>query len=251
MIILLSNDDGIEAAGLHILGRALAKIAQIYVTAPAREQSGAGHGITVRRPLYARKSKLPFAAAAWAVDGLPADCVKLALEELLPAKPDIMVSGINNGPNLGNDIIYSGTVAAALEGFLYGLPSLAVSVAERPGNMAYAAEFTRSHILNWQETGFAPRALLNINVPGKSKGEVKGWRYTNMGWLWYEDVFSSGTDKQGRPYYQMGGRPLSSAGHADSDVNACAAGYISVTPLNADRTDYRLLEQLKQGQSNG
>jgi 5'-nucleotidase len=243
--ILLSNDDGIEARGLQILGRELAKIGQVYVAAPEIEQSGAGHGITVRRPLYARPRELPFAAAAWAVDGLPADCVKLALEELLPEKPDILVSGINAGSNLGNDIIYSGTVAAAREGFLYGLPSLAVSVAERPGNMAYAAEFVRGLVASWQAKGFQPHALLNINVPGNTKSAVKGWRYTSMGWLWYEDVFTCGQDEKGRSYYQMGGRPLKSTGRGSSDVETCAAGYISITPLSADCTDHRLLEHLR------
>jgi 5'-nucleotidase len=244
MKILLSNDDGIEAQGLQILGQALSEIAEVYVAAPMEEQSGAGHGITVRRPLYARRLALPFAAKAWAVGGLPADCVKLALEELLPVKPDMVVSGINAGANLGNDIIYSGTVAAAMEGFLYGLPALAVSVAESPGNIAYAAEFTRERIISWFIKGFVPHALLNINVPGSHKGDIRGWRYSSMGWLWYEDVFSRRQDEKGRPYFWMGGRPVKSANHEYTDVECCAAGYISITPLSADLTDYAVLEQL-------
>ncbi|MCL1816929.1 MAG: 5'/3'-nucleotidase SurE [Clostridiales bacterium] len=246
MNILLSNDDGIFSQGLHVLGRALAEIADVYVAAPTEEKSGSGHGITMRRPLYARQAELSFAAAAWAVEGLPADCVKLAMEELLPQKPDIVVSGINNGPNLGNDIIYSGTVAAAREGFLYGLPALAVSVTERPGNVAYAAEFARDRVFSWYNNGFKPRSLLNINVPGLKKESVKGWRYTDMGWLWYEDVFTCAYDEKGCPYYSMGGRPLESDSHNNSDVNTCAAGYISITPLCADMTDYSMLEQFRK-----
>jgi 5'-nucleotidase len=248
MRTLISNDDGIEAQGLLVLGQVLAEIADIYIAAPEEEQSGAGHGITVRRPLYARQVDLTFAAKSWAVGGLPADCIKLAMEELLPQKPDLVVSGINSGANLGNDIIYSGTVAAAMEGFLYGLPALAVSVAEHPGNMAYAAEFIRDRILSWHKKASMQRFLLNINVPGMTKADVKGWRYAPMGWLWYEDVFSCGQDENGRPYYCMGGRALESACQGSTDVEICAAGYISVTPLSADFTDYRALEQLRQEQ---
>ena len=244
MKILLSNDDGIDAWGLQALGRALAEIAEVYVAAPKEEQSGAGHGITVRRPLYVLQKQLPFAAKAWAVDGLPADCIKLALEELLPKKPDIVVSGINSGPNLGNDIIYSGTVAAAMEGFLYELPALAVSVTERPGNVTYAAKFICARILSWKDKGFKPRALLNINVPGEKEADVKGWRYTSMGWLWYEDVFSCDKDNKGRSYYLMGGKPVKSVNHGNADVETCAAGYISITPLSANLTDYLVLKQL-------
>ena len=246
MKILLSNDDGIGSEGLHILGRALAKIAEVYVAAPKEEQSGAGHGITVRRPLYSRQLELPFAAGAWAVGGLPADCVKLALEELLPQKPDVVVSGINAGPNLGDDIIYSGTVAAAREGFLYGLPAIAVSVAERPGNVAFAAEFTRERLSSWQGQGFKPVALFNINVPGNKRADIKGWRYTNMGRLWYKDVFTLAKDEKGRPHYLMGGRPVNSPNPMNTDVMTCATGYISVTPLCADFTDNNMLRQLGQ-----
>ena len=247
MIILLSNDDGIDAPNLHVLGRALAEIAAVYVVAPIEEQSGTGHGITVHRALYVQQCKLPFATQAWAVGGLPADCVKLALEELLPQKPNIVVSGINNGPNLGNDIIYSGTVSAAMEGFLYDLPAIAVSVANRPGNVAYAAEFTRDRILSWHDKGFKPRTLFNINVPGDKKDNVHGWRYTSMGWLWYKNVFSQKNDEKGRTYYWMGGHPIKTAGNDNTDVETCAEGYISITPLHANLTDYRLLEELNRG----
>jgi len=246
MRILISNDDGAHAPGLHALGQTLSQIADIYVAAPQEEQSGAGHGITVRRPLYVQQLELPFAKQAWAIGGLPADCVKLAMEELMPEKPQIMISGINDGGNVGNDIIYSGTVSAAREGFLYGLPAIAVSVTDSPGNIDLAAEFTRDTCLGWQSRDFQPRTLLNINVPGKQKADVKGWRYTNMGWLWYEDVFNEHTDDSGRHYYWMGGRPVKRHTSGNTDVETCLAGYISITPLHTDLTDYQALEQLRQ-----
>jgi len=245
MKILLVNDDGVMAHGLHRLGEALAKIADVYVAAPAKEQSGSGHGITVRQPLYAEPLELPFAHKAWSVAGLPADCVKLAVEELLREQPHMVVSGINNGANLGNDIIYSGTVAAAMEGFLYGIPAIAVSVVDDPGNFTAAAEFTRDICRHWQKKNFQPLTLLNINVPGKNSGDIKGCRYTAMGWRWYEDVFAQGKDEQGRAYYWMGGRIVDRVADGATDLEAAAAGYISITPLSYDLTDHRLLELLR------
>lgn len=245
MKILLTNDDGIEAFGLHMLAEQLAEIAEIYVAAPEEEQSGAGHGITVRRPLYARAADMPYAKKAWAVSGLPADCVKLAMEELLDQRPDMIVSGVNPGGNMGIDVLYSGTVSAAMEGFLYGLPAIAVSTTKRQGNVLAAAEFAREVCLKWQNKGFQPRTLLNINVPGRGRTDILGYRYTNMGWRWYEDVFTKEADERGCDYYWMGGHPTDYPADGNTDVEACAAGYISITPLNFDLTNYRVLEQLK------
>ncbi|MCL2495993.1 MAG: 5'/3'-nucleotidase SurE [Clostridiales bacterium] len=246
MKILLVNDDGVMAHGLHTLGMALAEIADVYVAAPEQEQSGSGHGITVRKPLYAKPLKLTFAREAWSIAGYPADCVKLALEELLREQPHMVVSGINNGANMGNDLLYSGTVSAAMEGFLYGLPAIAVSVSEKPGNYWAAAEFTRDICRRWQQKNFQPHTLLNINVPGKDSGDIKGCRYTNMGWRWYEDVFAQEKDEHGRSYYWLGGRIADTIADSNSDVGADAAGYISLTPLNFDLTDYKVLDLLRE-----
>lgn len=244
MKVLLTNDDGFESPGLHVLGEVLSHIAEIYVVAPEEEKSGTGHGITVFQPIYSRRLDLPFAKASWAVAGLPADCVKLAMEELLPTRPDIIVSGINPGANMGNDILYSGTVSAALEGFLYGLPAIAISLAKKPGNTQAAAEFVRDTCLKWQAQGFKPRTLLNINVPGHIPEDIRGYRYTNKGWRWYTDVFSQNTDENGRDYYWMGGKQISGTADGNTDIEVCAAGYISITPLNDDLTNYSLLKQL-------
>lgn len=247
MRILLTNDDGVESQGLHVLGAALAEVSQVYVAAPEEEQSGTGHGITVRRPLYAHLVEMPFARGAWAVSGLPADCVKLALEELLPERPDIVVSGINPGSNLGNDILYSGTVSAAMEGFLYGLPAIAVSATQRrEGNTRAAAAFVRDTCVKWQSAHFKPRTLLNINVPGHEAGDIAGVAYTGMGWRWYEDVFTQEADEKGRPYYWMAGTPVERMADGTTDVEAVAKGYISITPLSFDLTNYAVLEQLRQ-----
>ena len=244
LTILLTNDDGIEAEGLSFLGQALAGWGDVYVAAPSEERSASSHGITVRRPLQAEERQLDFARKAWAVSGLPADCVKLALDILLPHKPDIVFSGINNGANLGNDILYSGTVAAAMEGYLYGLPAIAVSATERPSNFAAAARFATEFGQRWQKKEFQPRALFNINVPSQTADQIKGWRYTSMGWRFYDNSFVT-TEEEGQTYYWLrGDRVDGQSAAGQTDVEVTMQGYISVTPLQYNLTNYQLLDDL-------
>ncbi len=236
MNILISNDDGIHATGIHILTECLSQIAEIYVAAPAFEQSGASHGLTTKMPLRAEAVEMKGAVSAWAIEGLPADCVKLAIEQLMDKKPDMVVSGINHGPNLGTDTIYSGTVAAAAEGYLYGIPSIAVSVRgsgrrkEDQGNFQLSAEITRDFCL--QLLKLPQPVLLNINVPGGIPSEVKGIKYTQ--------------DPSGRNYYWLQGELEAESGPEDDDVIAYAHGYASVSPLQVDMTDYTLLQRLPE-----
>ncbi|MEG1997112.1 MAG: 5'/3'-nucleotidase SurE, partial [Clostridiales bacterium] len=191
MRILISNDDGIQSIALRILAQELVKLGNVYISAPSHEQSGVGHGITAHIPL--RVQRVDFSGIteyAWGVDGTPADCVKLAIEKLMPEKPDIVISGINYGANLGTDVIYSGTVAAAMEGFLFGLPAIAISATGvrrgvGEGNFLLAATKTAEICRLWQQRNFQPRTMLNINVPGHKPEDVQGCRFTKLGWRWY------------------------------------------------------------------
>ncbi|MDR2713824.1 MAG: 5'/3'-nucleotidase SurE [Clostridiales bacterium] len=237
MKILLTNDDGIRAPGLHCLCRYLSKIAKVFVVAPLWEQSCTGHSITYGRPLRLHKAEVPFSEEAWAAGGFPADCVKLGLEHVLDFKPDLVVSGINSGANLGTDIIYSGTVSGALEGQVYDLPSLAVSLIKEGENMTAAALFVRDFCLAWQKQSFRPCTTFNINVP---PGPIKGAKYCHMGRRTYTNVFDIRTDPKGELYFWLQGDI--EADDLTGDVQVTADGFISVTPLWLDLTDYRLLE---------
>ena len=247
MKILITNDDGLQAEGISILAAELCSIGDVYVVAPANEQSGVGHGLTVRNPLRAIHTPLPaITDQAWAVTGTPADCVKLAIEQILGFKPDLVVSGINHGPNLATDTIYSGTVAGAMEGFLYGVPALAVSVVgshrrlRQPGNFALAARTAAVYGEQLYRSG--EKMLLNINVPGSADEEVKGVRFCPTGWRWYNDAFDKRVDPFGREYYWMQGVVEDRSANGDTDVELCADGYITITPLKFDLTDYAALE---------
>ncbi|NLF79605.1 MAG: 5'/3'-nucleotidase SurE [Clostridia bacterium] len=250
MRILISNDDGIHAEGIHILAQHLKEIADIYIAAPQSEQSGTSHGLTTTLPIRARRCPLPeLTENAWAIDGTPADCVKLAIDVLMPEPPDIVLSGINNGPNLGTDIIYSGTVAAAMEGYLNGYPALAISAAgirrgKGIGNYHYAGELAAKLCLQMAEQDFKPRLLLNINVPGNHPDDVLGVVYTHMGWRWYTEPFAKRIDPRGQDYFWLQGEFDDRNCGEGSDVEASNQGYATITPIQADFTNYSLLDKL-------
>ncbi|MCR4962721.1 MAG: 5'/3'-nucleotidase SurE [Firmicutes bacterium] len=251
MNILLTNDDGIQSSGLRILAEALLELGDIYIAAPSLEQSGVSHGLTAHVPL--RAHRIDYAAAvkcAWSIDGTPADCVKLTIERLLPQKPDVVISGINFGANLGTDVIYSGTVAGAMEGYLFGLPAMALSVTGirrgvGQGNFAYAARLCQQICLTWQQQDFKPRTMLNINVPGQNPQEIKGVRFTRLGWRWYHDAYEQRLDPNGRPYYWLQGTAYDGEDPGDTDVSACREGVVSITPLFNDMTDTAALQTLQ------
>lgn len=247
MRVLLSNDDGILAEGLHVLRRKLAEIAEVYVVAPDRERSACGHSITVHRPLRAQQVTLDgVAGPLWAVNGTPADCVKLALEALLPEPPDLVISGINLGANLGTDVLYSGTVSAAMEGAIGGVPSLAVSLDSTDTTLLpFAAAFTAFLCEQVLSRGVRPYTLLNVNLPNLPPTQIKGVAITSLGWRRYEKAVHRREDPRGRPYYWIAGEIRDDYGLDGSDVAALAAGKISLTPMHFDLTDYRLVEQLK------
>jgi 5'-nucleotidase len=239
MIILLSNDDGIQSEGLTALEASLVDAGEIITVAPDRAQSSMSHALTLHRPLRVHE----LAPRRLSVDGTPVDCVKLALTGLLDVRPDLVISGINKGPNLGDDIIYSGTVSAAIEGALLGIPAIAVSlVTFKDFDFRAAAEFTAALVERITQGGIPPKTLLNVNVPPGAKNELKGWRITRMGKRHYSENIVERTDPRGGKYYWIGGDDLGFADEEGTDCKTVHEGYISVTPLQVDLTDYQWLK---------
>ncbi|OGP27095.1 MAG: 5'/3'-nucleotidase SurE [Deltaproteobacteria bacterium GWA2_57_13] len=242
MIILVSNDDGIDSEGLVALEDALKELGEVYTVAPDRVQNSMSHALTLHRPLRVHEA----GARRFAVDGTPTDCVKLALSGLITVRPDLVVSGINKGPNLGDDIIYSGTVSAAIEGTLLGIPSIAVSlVSFRDLVFAAAAEFAGTLAAQVLQKGMPPGTLLNVNVPSLPKPEIKGWKFTRMGKRHYKEEVVERVDPRGRKYYWIGGDDLGFAPEEGTDCVVVHEGYISVTPLQVDLTNYRVLHEVE------
>ena len=240
MIILLCNDDGIQSDGLTALEKSLAKLGEIYTVAPDRAQSSMSHALTLHRPLRVHE----LSPRRMSVDGTPVDCVKLALTGLLPVKPDLVVSGINNGPNLGDDIIYSGTVSAAIEATLLGIPAIAVSlVTFKNFDFDAAADFTAKLIESIQRPGIPPGTLLNVNVPHLPKEQLRGWKLTRMGKRHYSENIVERIDPRGVKYYWIGGDDLGFAHDDGTDCIAVHEGFVSVTPLQVDLTDHKLLNE--------
>lgn len=249
MRILLSNDDGIYAPGLATLRKALIPLGEVQVVAPDRERSATGHGITVHKPLRPKQVDFGDGTFGWAVDGTPADCVKLAIEALLSETPDIIVSGINHGPNLGTDVLYSGTVSAAIEGIINGIPAMAISLATYESNdFTNAANFAAKILpILLSEKNVSSCSLININVP---PNQPKGVKITRLGNRRYVNIFHKRVDPRGNPYYWMAGKPEDSVPEnplveADVDVEAIKNKYISVTPLHFDLTDFQAIHNIK------
>ncbi|HIF63672.1 MAG TPA: 5'/3'-nucleotidase SurE [Deltaproteobacteria bacterium] len=232
-MILVCNDDGVHAPGLAALAAALAPLDRVFVVAPDREQSAAGHAITLSRPLRAELLR-----EGWmAVDGTPTDCVNLAVNGLLDERPWLVVSGINRGANLGDDITYSGTVSAAMEAVLLGIPAIAVSQAGK-SNFDYgaAACFTANLCRVVKHSGLPDDTLLNVNVPENRKRE--GFVVTRQGRRRYGDAIVEKTDPRGRKYYWIGGDDLGFDDEPGTDLAAVHAGLVSVTPLHLDLTNH-------------
>ncbi len=224
--ILVTNDDGIFADGIWALAKALEKLGTVYIVAPDRERSAIGHAVTMTRPLRIRR----FKDKAFMVDGTPADCVKLALQTILPEQPCIIASGINNGPNLGTDIFYSGTFSGAMEGALYGIPSLAVSLVEGFTKEAYQsaaseALWAASLVLS---KGLEPETVFNINVPYPNKGRA----LTTLAPRLYSKAFEERKDPHGKEYYWMAGEVIYGDYPDDADISVVSKKLTSITPVN-------------------
>jgi len=246
VLILVSNDDGFFTEGIKTLAEALRKIGEVWVVAPDREQSAAGHSLTLHRPIRAKpvdpKNNI------YAIDGTPTDCVNLAINRLMPKKPDIVVSGINRGANLGDDVTYSGTVAAALEAALLGVPAIAVSGIATVDSDEYrydaaadfAAYLTEKVVKHRLDSG----TVLNVNVPSEVEVGERRCVICKMGKRVYDDVLEERIDPRGRPYYWVGGAKVKSQVDPDTDCEAAFEKRISVTPIQLDMTNYSFLPKM-------
>lgn len=249
-MILLTNDDGIEAPGIKALFNIFIKDENydIRVVAPDRERSAVGHAITVFDPIAVKKEYIDGIFCGYSVDGTPADCVKLAIAAILERKPDILISGINRGANVGENIIYSGTVSAATEGTIYEIPSIAVSIDSfKDTDCTFAAEFTKKIAEMVIKTKNLPRrTLLNINFPDIPAEKIKGVKFTYQSNVKFKDIFIKRADPRGRDYYWMDGEyELPSDDDENSDYAAIKNNYISVTPIQHDMTDYKRMDYYK------
>ncbi|HWI54551.1 MAG TPA: 5'/3'-nucleotidase SurE [Desulfobacteria bacterium] len=249
MRILLTNDDGIMAKGIQTLCECLSTIAEISVVAPESERSATSHGITLRQPIMVRDVPLNSGKVmGYAISGTPADCVKLAIQGKLVPEPDIVISGINQGQNLGTDVLYSGTVSAAIEGALNGKPAIAVSLTSYEyDDFTGAAEFTRKLCLYLQEQGISQDTLLNVNVPPVPATEIKGVRVTKLCSMQYVNVFEARVDPKGRKYFWQGGEVFEEeCPDQETDYAAIKDREISITPIHFDLTNYRIMDEIKQ-----
>jgi 5'-nucleotidase len=249
MRLLLTNDDGINAPGILALIRGLYDGYDIDVAAPDMERSGAGHSFTFITPLRARNVSFPGfeKAKAFAVSGTPVDCVKLGVGNL-SEKPDMVVSGINYGPNLGTDVLYSGTVSAAMEAALLGIPSIAVSLcAFEPRNWETASYAARKTIEMLQKNPLGPGVVLNVNVPDLPLSEIKGTKLTRLSRQQYGTAYDERTDPYGRRYYWTPADKLTKCEPGeDTDESWIRQGYISLTPLTVDIADYRSMQSMRE-----
>ncbi len=247
MNILITNDDGINAEGLVALKAELDKIGQVFVVAPDRPRSACGHSITLHKPLRVEKVVLSDGSAGYSSSGTPSDCVSLALLGVIDEPIDLVVSGINHGPNLGWDLTYSGTVSAAMEGAIMGVRSFAISVANYATRIDYstAARFASELALKLYEHNLPESTLLNVNVPDIAASEIKGVSITRQGKRHYSGQLEKRVDPMGRDYYWLGGDiPRDYLDHG-TDVHAISEGWVSVTPVHLDLTAYSSIDDVK------
>ncbi|HXG01405.1 MAG TPA: 5'/3'-nucleotidase SurE [Bacteroidota bacterium] len=244
--ILVCNDDGINAEGIFALVQELKKIAEVTVVAPDKQQSAVGHAITVNYPLRAVPFHKNNDFFGYAVEGTPADCVKLGVRFLMKEKPDLVISGINHGSNTAINIIYSGTVSAATEGMILGIPSIAVSLtAYQNLDFTYAAKFSARLALLVAEKGLRERTLLNVNIPNVPESDIKGVMITRQGISVWKDRFDVRRDPANREYFWLTGEMDVLDTDLDTDQIAVKNNYVSITPVRYDLTDRQMFETMK------
>jgi 5'-nucleotidase len=241
-LILIPNDDGVYAPGIRALFDAVQSLGQGVIVAPEQDKSAVSHSLTMNRPLRVRALEKNI----YTLDGTPTDCVTLAINKVLPAKPDLIVSGINPGGNLGDDISYSGTVSAAIEGTMYDIPSLAVSLAgTAPFDFEVAAAVAWKLASMALSFGLPENTLLNINVPARSAAEIRGVRFTRQGRRVYKNAIQETFDPWQRKHYWIGGGTVHWSGGDNTDELAVRSGYISVTPVQLDLTNHAGIDFLE------
>ncbi len=243
MKILCTNDDGYMAIGIRVLASAASALGSVSTVAPDRQQSATSHSLTLHHPLRARHT----VDGMFAVDGTPTDCVILGVNELLSERPDICLSGVNHGPNMGEDVLYSGTVAAAMEATVMGIPSIALSYVGDRFEELEGWEAVVQAILEGllERNGFPEDTLFNVNLPAVAPDEVRGIKVTSLGRRRYADSILRAKDPMGEEYFWIGGGSVSWRGPEDSDFQAVEDSYVSVTPLHLDLTNYKLLEEIR------
>ncbi len=242
MDILITNDDGIHAEGLQALAEAVKPLGDVTIIAPDREQSATSHSLTLHRPLRINRLREDMLS----VDGTPTDCVLLGVHGFLKRTPGLVLSGINHGPNMGEDVSYSGTVAAAMEGTFLGIPSIAVSLATwTPQDWEPAKRIVHTLLRGLLERGLPGRLCLNINIPPVPWPEIRGVKVTRLGKRVYHDVIVEKRDPRGKLYYWIGGEDVTWEPDESSDKTAVKAGYVSLTPLTLELTDYRAMVDLE------
>lgn len=242
MLILLTNDDGIQSPGLSALADNLSRFGRVAVVAPDRERSAIGHALTLHSPLRAEEYRHDW----WAIDGTPTDCVSLGIHGLIKERPNLVVSGINRGANMGDDLTYSGTVAAAMEATLMGVPSLAVSLEGKQFDtdaFQWGGRVTAQLVDMVLNHGLPADTFLNVNVPS---GPPKGIRLTRQGKRLYEDAVIEKEDPRGRAYYWIGAGELGFEDLEGTDFHAVQHGFVSVTPLHLDLTNYAAFDRMRQ-----
>jgi 5'-nucleotidase len=248
MNILITNDDGVHAEGLIPLKAELEKAGRVFVVTPDRPRSACGHSITLHKPLRAQRVRLSDGSIAYASNGTPSDCVNLALLGMIDEPIDLVVSGINHGPNLGWDLTYSGTVSAAMEGAITGVRAFAISVASYKPHIDYqpAARLAGDLARILGEHNLPESTLLNVNVPDLPASQIKGIRITRQGKRKYAGLLEKRTDPAGRDYYWLGGDLPEDLLEEGTDVHAIAEGWVSVTPVHLDLTDYTSIDQVRE-----
>lgn len=256
MHILVTNDDGITAPGLLALAQELRAVGKVTVLAPDHNWSASGHVKTLHRPLRVKEVPLSDGTTGLGSDGAPSDCVALAVLGLLPERIDIVVSGINPHANLGHDVTYSGTVMAAMEAAIGGLPGIAVSL-DSPDNHSGlidygpASRIARQVVAGVIHRGLPKSVLLNVNIPYLPDGKIKGIKITRQGRRVYRDSLVSRHDPRGRPYYWIGGETPTGIAEEGTDIGALTNGYVSITPLQLDLTAYNALDELRTWEWSG
>lgn len=245
-LLMLVNDDGISAPGLHALSQTLKTIGDIFVVAPVSEMSAVGHAITISDPLRVSEYSVNGSFFGHAVSGTPADCVKIGYWAILKRKPDIVVSGINLGSNTGINTIYSGTVSAATEGAILGVPSFAISLnTYQNPDFSFAAKFAARLAGRLLKEGLPDGVFLNVNVPAVPESEIAGVSVTRQGMALYEEKFFKRTDPHDRTYYWLSGQKIEPETSLDVDDGAVTQNHVSITPVHYDLTRYDFLDTLK------
>lgn len=252
MKILISNDDGIVANGIRALAEALSPEHDVYIVAPDRERSAAGHSLTLHTPLRVEEVEPKYGAKrCWATTGTPGDCVKIGVNAILSdeERPDLVISGINHGPNLGSDILYSGTVSCAMEGAIMGIPSIAMSLASMTSeyeDFKFTGYFAALLLRKLKDFDFPKKMILNVNVPGLGADDISGIAITELGRKMFTDTYEKRVDPRGKVYYWMAGELISEPDDAKTDIAAIQNNKISITPVTFDMTSEPAMASLSE-----